>query len=200
MEGNRFKRSHRFNWRGDSQTSIAQYWNGDIPWLSVADFNTGRKYVYDVEKSITQLGLEKSSTKLLQEGDIIISARGTVGVVAMLGCKMAFNQSCYGVRAKEEKSRNYVCYLLKNVVNDLQQISHGGVFDTITRDTFKEIKVILPTETEILRFEQSVSPYFKEMFLNKSQIRTIEKLRDALLPKLMSGEVRVQLAQGEAAI
>ena len=85
----------------------------------------------------------------------------------------------------------YVYYLLKNVVNDLQQISHGGVFDTITTTTFKEIKVPLPTETEILRFEQAVESYFKKMFLNSSQILNLEKLRDILLPKLMSGEVRV---------
>jgi type I restriction enzyme S subunit len=69
---------------GTPKTSIAEYWNGDLPWLSVADFNTGRKYIYGAEKNITQLGLEKSSTKLLQVGDIIISARGTVGVVAAI--------------------------------------------------------------------------------------------------------------------
>jgi type I restriction enzyme S subunit len=81
---------------------------------------------------------------------------------------------------------------VNHLVEELQSSAYGSVFDTITTTTFKEIKVILPTETEILRFEQSVSPYFKKMFLNKSQICTLEKLRDALLPKLMSGEVRVQ--------
>ncbi len=64
------------------------------------------------------------------------------------------------------------------------------IFD-LPRAGLKDIKIPLHTETEIHRFEQSVSQYFRKMLLNKSQIRTLEKLRDTLLPKLMSGEVRV---------
>ena len=98
---------------GTPKTSESSYWNGDIPWLSVVDFNTGRKYVSDTEKKITEEGLNNSSTKLLNEGDIIISARGTVGALAVLDKTMAFNQSCYGVRAKEDFSFNdYIFYLL----------------------------------------------------------------------------------------
>ncbi len=57
---------------GTPKTSVAGYWNGDIPWLSVADFNTSRKYVLNAEKSITRLGLDNSSTKLLQFSDFQI--------------------------------------------------------------------------------------------------------------------------------
>ena len=92
--------------------------------------------MYSSEKSITEIGLKNSSTKILKKGDIIISARGTVGIVSMVRREMAFNQSCYGVRAKDESFNDYIYYLLKNTVNQLQHISHGGVFDTITRDTF----------------------------------------------------------------
>jgi type I restriction enzyme S subunit len=48
---------------GTPKTKISEYWNGDIPWLSVVDFNTGNKFVFDTEKKITQVGLENSSTK-----------------------------------------------------------------------------------------------------------------------------------------
>src|SRR5690625_3953024 len=98
---------------GTPKTSVSEYWGGQIPWLSVVDFNNGKKYVFDTEKKITEKGLENSSTKLLEKGDIIISARGTVGVVAMLGKQMAFNQSCYGVRANKNSTNEYVYYLLK---------------------------------------------------------------------------------------
>ena len=84
---------------GTPKTSNRDYWGGEIPWLSVVDFNNGRRYVKITEKSITDLGLKNSPTKLLCPGDTIISARGTVGVVAQLDRLMAFNQSCYGLRA-----------------------------------------------------------------------------------------------------
>ena len=86
---------------GTPKTSKPEYWNGNIPWISVKDFNNDFRYVYKTEKSITQLGLQKSSTKLLQRGDVIISARGTVGEIATIPFAMAFNQSCYGLRAKK---------------------------------------------------------------------------------------------------
>lgn len=63
---------------GTPKTSNPDYWDGDIPWISVKDFNGERRYVGDTEKKITQLGLENSSTKILSKNDIIISARGTV--------------------------------------------------------------------------------------------------------------------------
>lgn len=87
---------------GTPKTSNPDYWNGDIPWLSVKDFGNDNRYVYETEKHITKLGLMNSSTKLLDKGDIIISARGTVGEIATIPYPMAFNQSCYGLRANKE--------------------------------------------------------------------------------------------------
>jgi len=90
------------------KTSCKEYWNGEIPWISVADFNNERKYVANTEKRISQEGLNNSSTKLLDKGDIIISDRGTVGVIAMLSKSMAFNQSCYGIKANDLSFNNFV--------------------------------------------------------------------------------------------
>ena len=130
---------------GTPKTSKAEYWDGDIPWLSVKDFNDDFRYVYKTEKHITQLGLENSSTKLLQSGDIIISARGTVGELATIPFPMAFNQSCYGLRAKKEiVNEDFLYYLIKHKVYVLKRNTHGSVFDTITRGTFEGIEVDIP--------------------------------------------------------
>lgn len=129
---------------GTPKTSNPDYWNGDIPWISVKDFNGERRFVGKTEKSITQAGLENSSTKILNKNDIIISARGTVGELAIIPSNMAFNQSCYGIRAKEFVDFMFLFYLLKQSVNILRHNTHGSVFDTITRDTFETIDVKIP--------------------------------------------------------
>lgn len=129
---------------GTPKTSNPDYWDGDIPWISVKDFNGERRYVGDTEKKITKLGLENSSTKILSKGDIIISARGTVGELAIIPSGMAFNQSCYGLRAKDFVDSCFLYYLLKQSVNILKHNTHGSVFDTITRETFENISVKLP--------------------------------------------------------
>lgn len=166
---------------GTPKTSNPNYWNGDIPWLSVVDFNKGRKYVSQTEKSITEDGLNNSSTKILEKGDIIISARGTVGVIAMLDKPMAFNQSCYGIRSKKEFSFNdYLYYLLKNTVVELSQFSHGGVFDTITRDTFNEIDILLPPLPEQTAIASILSSLDDKIDLLHRQNETLEKMAEAL--------------------
>ena len=129
---------------GTPKTSISEYWNGDIYWLSVKDFNNDNRFVYDTEKKITKIGLENSSTNLLQYGDIIISARGTVGELAMIPYDMAFNQSCYGLRAKGNIDCFFLYYLVKDNLHVFRKNTHGSVFDTITKDTFGRINFILP--------------------------------------------------------
>ena len=134
---------------GTPKTSKPEYWNGDIPWLSVKDINNDYRYVYETEKTITQAGLDNSSTKILKRNDSIISARGTVGEIAMIPFSMAFNQSCYGLRAKESLvDAEYLYYLIKHNVVILKKNTHGSVFDTITRDTFDGIEVELPSLQE----------------------------------------------------
>lgn len=130
---------------GTPKTSEPSYWGGDIPWLSVKDFGNGGKYVYSTEKSITAAGLSNSSTKLLKKDDIIISARGTIGAIAMLPSEMAFNQSCFGIRSNELVDQHYLYYLTKTKIAELQKSSHGSVFDTITRETFANIDCQIPT-------------------------------------------------------
>lgn len=81
---------------------------------------------------------------MLHKDDIIISARGTVGEIAMIPFDMAFNQSCYGIRASRGIDQPFLYYLLKNCISQLKRMTHGSVFDTITRDTFANIEVDIP--------------------------------------------------------
>ncbi|KOR80284.1 hypothetical protein AM232_18795 [Bacillus sp. FJAT-21352] len=133
---------------GTPKTSKEEYWNGNIPWLSVKDFNSDFKKVYCTEKHISKLGLDKSSTNMLDEGDIIISARGTVGALAQLGAPMTFNQSCYGLKANDKTFNDFLYYLVKYKIENIQQNTHGSIFDTITRDTFNLLDVCIPDKLE----------------------------------------------------
>ena len=131
---------------GTPKTTVPEYWGGNIPWLSVKDFNNDYRYVYETEKSITEQGLKNSSTTLLEPNDMIISARGTVGELAMIPFPMAFNQSCYGLRAKRHiVDPSFLYYLMKDNIRLLKSNTHGSVFDTITRETFEGIEVDLPS-------------------------------------------------------
>lgn len=162
---------------GTPRTKIDEYWNGNIPWLSVVDFNDDNRWVSNTEKTITELGLKKSSTKLLNKGDLIISARGTVGALAQLKCPMSFNQSCYGIREMEDVSNvDFLFYLVKYSLQQISRNVHGAVFDTITRQTFDFIDIVFPSDIKEQKAIAKVLTSFDDKIENlRAQNQTLEQ-------------------------
>ena len=176
---------------GTPKTSVPEYWDGDIPWFSVVDAPAVTDvFVIDTVKHISVAGLNGSSTKLLPEGTTIISARGTVGRLALVGREMAMNQSCYGLRGISGDAY-FTYFSTYRLVESLKQRSHGSVFDTITTETMKGVTVIYPDENVINAFEAALSPVMGRMKENLQQAQTLTQLRDTLLPRLISGQLRL---------
>ena len=176
---------------GTPKTSNPNFWDGDIPWFSVVDApRASDVFVVDTEKHITEAGLSGSSTKLLPEGTTIISARGTVGRLALTARPMAMNQSCYGLRGKAGDV--YFTYLsATRLVEQLKQRAHGSVFDTITQESFAGVPVTYPATGAIAAFDASVQSLMLRLRENLMQAQTLATLRDTLLPRLISGQLRL---------
>ncbi|PPK70794.1 type I restriction enzyme S subunit [Methylobacter tundripaludum] len=183
---------------GTPKTSMPEYWDGDIPWFSVVDAPaTTDVFVIDTTKHISVQGLNNSSTKLLPEGTTIISARGTVGRLALVGREMAMNQSCYGLRGKADDAY-FTYFSTYRLVESLKQRSHGSVFDTITTETMKGVFVIYPDTKVIHAFETVLNPVMNRIKANLEQAQTLTALRDTLLPRLISGQLRLPDAEALA--
>jgi type I restriction enzyme S subunit len=181
---------------GTPDTSVAEYWNGDVPWFSIVDAPPPSDiWVIDTEKKISQAGLDNSSARLLPTGTTIISARGTVGKCALVGRPMTMNQSCYGIRGTNKRGDYFTYLTIRNEVSDLQQQTHGSVFDTITRATFQGIDTVIPPVQLTRLFDKSVEPLMLRILANLKESRILAGMRDTLLPKLLSGEIRVKDAE-----
>jgi type I restriction enzyme S subunit len=177
---------------GTPKTSEPDYWDGDIPWYSVKDAPAESDvWVIQTEKHVTKLGIENSAAQILPEGTTIISARGTVGKLALVGTPMAMNQSCYGVRGVKGYADYFTYFALQRATAELQQRTHGTVFDTITRQTFETLDCIFPPAALTRAFDKTVAPLVAQLRANLHQSRTLATLRDTLLPKLLSGELSV---------
>ena len=178
---------------GTPKTSIDEYWNGNIKWLSGGDIVSSHKSIVTTSvKSITERGLKNSSAKLIPKFSTVISARRTVGKYCILSEPMTYSQSNYGIKPKFRNCYFFTYLLINHSVDELSSAAYGSVFDTITTNTFKGMEMSIPPEIDIQAFENKIEPYFLKILNNQFQIDTLEKLRDTLLPKLMSGEVKVE--------
>lgn len=175
---------------GTPKTSVAEYWNGDIPWFSVVDAPADSDvFVIDTEKHVSEAGVENSSTKVLREGTTIISARGTVGRCALAGRPMTMNQSCYGIVGAAGFGDYFTYFTIRAQVSDLQTRGHGSVFNTITRDTFASIVIAKTDCNSTTEFDQLVQALMLRLKANLLESKTLVALRNNLLPRLLSGKL-----------
>ena len=180
---------------GTPKTSVSTYWDGDVPWYTAKDAPAlSDIFALTTERSITQAGVDNSSTRILPTKTTIISARGTVGRLACLGISMAMNQTCYGIRGAEGYPDFFTYWNTRNTVSQLQARTHGTIFDTITRETFKIAETVLVPTRAAGAFESVVTPLMNRILGNLNESLALSTQRDALLPKLVSGEVDLKSA------
>ena len=175
---------------GTPRTSVPEYWGGNVLWYTPKDApDLSDIFVLTTERSITMAGVTNSSTQVLPVGTTVISARGTVGRLACLGLPMAMNQTCYGIRGASGYPDYFTYWNVRNTVQDLQARTHGTVFDTITRDTFKIAESILAPPQLAQAYEECIYPLMARILGNAFESFRLTGLRDTLLPRLISGEM-----------
>ena len=150
---------------GTPKRSQKEYWDDNIPWITVKDFQG--KFIEQTEEKISKVGLENSSANVTENQDILISARGTVGKIAMVSCGYTFNQSIYGLRANKNLILpDFLYYWLLSNVSMIKQNTHGSVFSTITRDTFSHLEIEVPNLIEQRKIVEKINPFDKKIILN----------------------------------
>lgn len=181
---------------GTPPTSDSSSWNGRIPWYSVVDAPSDTDlFVFDTQRKLTSHGLQRSPGSLIAANTVIVSARGTVGKLAIAGVEMTFNQSCYALRPLRGFGDRGLFFAVKNAVSRFHDLAHGAVFDTITKATFDAIQSILPPASVARAFEDIAEPLMLRIKANVEEGRSLAATRDLLLPRLMSGELRVKDAE-----
>ena len=173
---------------GTPKTGNPLFWNGNVPFFTPKD--VGTPYTLTTEKAITEDGLAHCNSRLYPVNTVFVTARGTVGKVGMPGVPMAMNQSCYALVGKGIDQLMVYFYTLRTV-QALKHKASGAVFDAITTRDFETETIRLIAEDAAIEFLSVATPMFSQILGNSIENQRLTELRDALLPKLMTGEVNV---------
>ncbi len=177
---------------GTPMTARPEYWDGPIPWASAKDVSQSREpFLVASERAITERGLNESATQIVPVFSSVVVARGaTTGRMVLFGRDMAMNQTCYALTTTTETPFALYCQM-RHEIGTLVHAAHGSVFDTITMRTFASSRVVLPPQPLLRAFEDRAGPLLLRVLACTSESRTLAALRDALLPKLISGDLRL---------
>ena len=202
----KLKREIPTNWKSSSITAIAdilsggtpsksvdEYWNGTIPFFGPTDVGYSI-FQIDTKEHITQSGLEHCASSLFDEGTIIITARGSIGKLVVVGKQMAMNQSCYALHPKNGEFE-YLFFLTIELIEHLKQKGSGSVFKSIIAIDIETSWLSIAPNSIIKDFCKVCSPIFKKIKENTIEIDRLQRLRDELLPMLLNGQVNCDLSK-----
>ena len=175
---------------GTPSKAVDEYWNnGTIPFFGPTDCN-GSVFQIKTADHITQKGLEHCASSLFEEGIVIITARGSIGKLVIVGTPMAMNQSCYALQSKEGEYE-YLYFLTTQLIDCLKAKGSGSVFKSIIASDIEHSALCIATDNVVSDFCKKVKPMFEKLKANTIEIAELTKQRDELLPLLMNGQASV---------
>lgn len=167
---------------GTPSTKKIEYWNGDIPWINSGEINNLR--ISTPTKYITQLGLQKSATKLLPSGTTVIAITGaTLGQVSLLEIDSCTNQSVIGILENKQYKKDYIYPLMKKIIQELMLNQTGGAQQHINKNDVQSFVINLPTIEQYNKYTNIVSTLINQQSLIIKQNDKLIKLKEKYLNK-----------------
>lgn len=167
-----------------------EFWNGDIPWINSGEVNKDR--IIEPSEYITEDGLKNSATKLLKRKTTLVAITGaTLGQVSLLEIDCCTNQSIIGIEPNEKIPYEYIYLFIKNNINKIISNQTGAAQQHINLNDIRTSKIIIPQSRIMTEYVKIVSLLMSKVEKNYFENTKLAELRDALLPKLMAGEIDV---------
>ena len=134
------------------KTGTAEYWDGDICWITPAELNSMSGIVYDSKKKITEAGRNSCSLRLMPIDTVILSSRAPIGKVAILGKEMCCNQGFKNIICNEKILPKYLYYLLAYNTDYFNSLGRGATFKEISKKIVEDIRISLPSIEQQAKF------------------------------------------------
>jgi type I restriction enzyme S subunit len=171
-------------------TAESRFWNGRHYWATPKDL-AGLKtpVLLRTERMLTDAGLGQISSGLLPAGTVLMSSRAPIGYLAITEVPVAINQGFIAMKPHPGVSGVFLLHWAASSQDQILSRANGSTFLEISKSNFRPIEVLAPPVDAMASFERVVRPIHKRVVANERQIGVLAEIRDALLPRLLSGEL-----------
>lgn len=175
-----------------SKSKPEYYTSSGIPWITPKDLSINKsKFISHGEIDITPIGLKNSSTTIMPQGTVLFSSRAPIGYIAIAKNEISTNQGFKSIVPFEHIGTSFVYCFLKENLFRIESMASGSTFKEVSGSIMKGIPAIVPDSESLKQFSNICNSMFMEQKHRENEIHVLEKVRDTLLPKLMSGEIDV---------
>ncbi len=176
---------------GTPSTQVTSFWNGSINWFTPTEIGI-TKYVYKSQRTITPLGLKKSSTKLLPIGTILLTSRASIGDCAILKVVATTNQGFQSLIPLEKINNEFLYYLILTLKNKLLELASGSTFLEVSPNKIKNLLIPLPPLNEQIAIANILSDLDRYLYTLNALILKKESVKKALSFELLSQRKRLK--------
>lgn len=167
----------------------------DIPWASIKDMGDAGVYINKTSEFLTNEAIEKFNIRVIPKNNVILSFKLTVGRVSILQKDMCTNEAIAHFVPKDNDLSKVFTYCLLKSIRYESLSSTSSIATAVNSKIIKAMKCIFPSKALLIAFNEFCHPIYKKIETNTNEIETLLSLRDALLPKLISGELKMPDAE-----
>jgi len=175
-------------------TKESVYWEGGThAWATPKDLSAlSDPVLLDTERRITDAGVSQIGSGLLPKGTVLLSSRAPIGYLAVAEIPVAINQGFIAMTPKTGTSNIFLLLWASVADEEIVSRANGSTFLEISKANFRPIPVVMPSAKVMSAFDRLARTTYERIVESARESRTLAALRDALLPKLISGELRVK--------
>jgi type I restriction enzyme S subunit len=180
-------------------TKVPEYWApGTHAWATPKDLsNLQTPVLLKTDRRVSDVGLAQIGSGLLPAGTVLLSSRAPIGYLAVAEIPVAINQGFIAMKPKEGVSNLFLLYWAEVAQETIKSRANGSTFLEISKSNFRQIDIVRPDTELMKKFDEYVRPWYERIVANEHETASLVTMRDALLPKLISGEIRVGPAEVE---
>ena len=166
---------------GTPSTKVDDNYGGEIPWITPKDLSVhSGRYIFSGSRSITELGLNSSSAKIVPKNTILFTTRAPIGYIAIAGCELSTNQGFKNLVLKEGYSPLFFYYLLRHQTPLIESYATGSTFKEISGGTLKSVELKIPNLDEQEKIAHILGTLDDKIEVNQKMNRTLEEITKAI--------------------
>ena len=158
------------------KSAVAEYWDGDIKWITPAELDDDTYIIDDSVRHITELGVAKTGLKPFPAGTVILSSRAPIGKTAIAGCEMYCNQGFKNLICSEKIDNRYLYFFLTCKTDYLNSLGRGATFKEISKAIVESIEIPLPDLVEQRHIANKFEQLMRLIQLRKKELLEFDKL------------------------
>jgi type I restriction enzyme S subunit len=176
---------------GTPLSSVASYYGGGIPWVSISDMTDAGKYILSTSKNLTKAGLASSAAQIFPSGTVLYAMYASLGECSIAGVSLCTSQAILGIQPNKNLNNEYLYYYLTSLKNMVKAMGQQGTQSNLNKGMVKNFRINLPSLDEQKAIAVILSDMDHELLKLEERLNKTQELKQAMMQELLTGKKRL---------